>query len=396
MTPPASTTDPAAFRRLFPSLAHAVHLASCSLGARSTQLDQALTAMLAAMARHGAPWPRFEEQYAQARERFAALVGAQTEQVAVVPSASVGAFQVASTLSWRRRPRLVSATAEFPGVARAWLSQRACGAEVVFVGERTGRVSAADYLSAIDERTKLVSIPMTTYRDGVRLPVAALAAAAHNAGALVFVDAYQAAGVEPVDVARLDCDYLVTGMAKYLCGLPGVAFTYAREPAAGDRPPHLTTWLAQSDPFRFDPSYVGPVDARRFELGTHAVPALYAANAGLALVGGLDLQVVRDYVSELVGYAVDRLSEMGERLPVCADRAARGAHVSVVDPDPAGLARWLAQRRIAVSPRGDVVRVSLHFYNNRRDVDAVCEQLYRYRVQTVTTQPGAVLGDRRA
>ena len=128
--------------------------------------------MLEAMAEHGAPWGQFEEQVGEARRRFATLIGARPDQIAVVPNASVGAYQVASTLPWARRPKLVTTVAEFPSVAHVWLAQRPRGAEVVYVGEGDGTVLAADYLAAVDERTGLASIPLTTYRNGARLPVA--------------------------------------------------------------------------------------------------------------------------------------------------------------------------------------------------------------------------------
>ena len=55
---------------------------------------------------------------------------------------------------------------------------------------------------------------------------------AHARGARVFVDAYQAVGVLPVNVDELGCDYLVAGTCKYLLGLPGVAFLYVRDGVA--------------------------------------------------------------------------------------------------------------------------------------------------------------------
>lgn len=170
--------------------------------------------MLEAMASHGAPWHLFEERTAQARERFAALVGADPEQIAVVPNASVGAYQVASTADWTARPRLVTTPLEFPSLAHIWLAQRPRGAEVVFAED------PEEYAAAVDTTTRLVSVPMTAYQDALRMPVAEIAEIAHARGAEVFVDAYQAAGVEPVDVHRLDCDYLVAGTSKYLLGLP--------------------------------------------------------------------------------------------------------------------------------------------------------------------------------
>ncbi len=182
-----AAVTPAAFRARFPMLARTVHLASCSLGARSLELDAAIARMLDAMTTGGAPWAEFEQQVSEARHRFAALIGARPDQVAVVPNASVGAFQVASTRDWRARPRIVTTAAEFPSIAQVWLAQRACGADVSYA-ERT----VDSYIALIDSKTRLVSVPLIGYQDAARLPVAEVARVAHAAGAEVFVDAYQA------------------------------------------------------------------------------------------------------------------------------------------------------------------------------------------------------------
>ena len=368
------------FRTRFPMLQQSAYLASCSLGARSSDLDAALTRMLEAMSHQGAPWGQFEDQVCEARVRFATLIGARPEQVAVVPNASVGAYQVASTREWQRRPKIVTTLAEFPSVAHVWLAQRPRGAEVVYVPERDGAVLASDYLACIDDRTGLVSVPLTTYRSGVRLPVAEISAAARFFGARVMVDAYQALGVEPVNVDELGCDYLVGGAMKYLLGLPGVAFLYARSALETDRPPELTGWFGRIDPLAFDPCTLDfPQEARRFETGTPAVPALYAANAGLALIAELDLHEVRRHVSSLVAQAVDELAGQGERLSMPGGSAPRGAHVAFVEPQADTMASWLGARGVVVSPRGNVVRLSFHGYNTAADVARACEEIRAYR-----------------
>ncbi len=372
--------DAAAFRSRFPALEGTVYLASCSLGARSIDLDAALTRMLDTMAEPGVPWPQFEAQVSEARARFAALIGARPDQIAIVPNASIGAYQVASALEWASRPTVVTTVAEFPSVAHVWLAQRPRGARVVYVREREDTVRAGDYLAEIDARTGLVSIPLVTYRSGARLPVADVAAAAHGAGARVFVDAYQAAGVVPVDVTELGCDYLVSGTLKYLLGLPGVAFLYVRSPSDADRAPRLTGWYGRVDPLAFDPQRLDfPDEARRLETGTPAVPALYTANAGMALLNRLDRRAVQRHVASLVAYAAGQLAAQGERLQLPVAPADRGAHVALIDANAPALAAWLASRRIVVSPRCDVARLSFHYYNTTADVDAVCAGIARYR-----------------
>jgi selenocysteine lyase/cysteine desulfurase len=374
---------PAAFRAHFPVLADTVFLGSCSQGALSAELDVALAEFRYTLRAQGVPWGEWMGQVELARIRFARLVGAEPEEIAVVPNASVGAYQVASTRDWSARPVVVTTDMEFPSVAHVWGAQRARGAQVHLVPERGGLVDAGDYLAAIDEageRVGLVSVPLVSYRNGLRLPVREVADRAHEAGALVFVDAYQAAGVLPVDVAELGCDFLVAGTLKYLLGLPGLAFLYARDGVRDDVAPQLTGWFGRTDPFAFDPRTVDyPARASRYETGTPSIPAAYGANAGLALLGGLDPARVEAHVRSLVDGLTDGLAEDGERLWSPADPARRGPMVAVLDDDPERLAGWLAERRIVASPRGKVLRLSLHYYNDESDLDAVRAALRQYR-----------------
>jgi selenocysteine lyase/cysteine desulfurase len=368
---------PEEFRSHFPMLAGTVYLNSCSLGARSAELDAALAAMLTALTEPGA-WREFEQQAQQAREQFAALIGARADQIALVPNASTGAYQIASTVGLRDRPKIVVSRDEFPSASHVWLAQRGRGAEVV-------HVNGADYEGAVDERTALVSVPMTTYQDAARMPVAETAALAHAHGARVFVDAYQALGVEPVNVEELGCDFLVCGTAKYLLGLPGIAFLYVRGTAPGDLPPTLTGWFGRVNPFAFDPLRLDyPDTARRFETGTPPVPALYAANAGLGLLAELDPAAVRDHVRGLVRRATDRLRAQGETVRAAGGPDRQGAHAALVDGDPTGLAAWLGERKVLISPRGDVGRLAFHYYNDADDVDSVCQEIARYRKRQPT------------
>jgi selenocysteine lyase/cysteine desulfurase len=379
----STATDPGSFRGLFPALTEHVHLASCSLGARSVALDESLGRMLSAMSRApgSAAWVEFEQEIDRARARFAALIGARSEQVAVMPNASVSAFQVISTIALGTRDTIVSSVGEFPSIAQVWLAQRSRGARVLRAGGR-------GYDALVDHRTALVSVPLVTYDAGALQPVARVARTAHAHGCPVFVDAYQAVGVLPVDVRELDCDYLVAGTHKYLLGLPGVAFLYVRDPAAGGLEPTLTGWFGRVDPFAFDACVLDfPESARRFQTGTAAVPSIYAASAGLDLVERLDLDDVRRHVQALVETAGRLLSEQGEVVHLPEGAAGQGAHFGFTDPAPDTVGRWLAERGIAVSPRGGLVRLSFHYYNDVDDVQRLCTALRAYRARRPTT-PG--------
>lgn len=364
------------FRAQFPSLADTVHLASCSQGAASTRMISALQEYQWSLRSFGAAWDRWMRKVDEAREAFAGLIGATPEEIAVVGCASEGAFQVASTIDWGRRNGIVTTDMEFPSVAHVWLAQRGRGARVRHVPDHDGIVPAEEYVAAIDETTGLVSVPLVSYRNGLRLPVAEAVEAAHAAGARVFVDAYQAAGVVPIDVRALGCDYLVAGALKYLLGVPGIAFLYVRGGLTDDLEPQLTGWFGRTDPYSFDPRSIDfPAGARRFETGTPAIPSAYAAAAGLETLAAADPKAIDAHVRRLVDLAHDRLTEIGRTLWSPADPALRGPQVALIDDDPDALAARLAERRIVTSPRGRLLRLSFHYYNDASDVDAVIDAL---------------------
>ncbi|MGP4017005.1 aminotransferase class V-fold PLP-dependent enzyme [Saccharopolyspora sp. 5N708] len=377
---PTAITDPSLFRGYFPSLTEHVHLASCSQGAPSRQLGDALAEYQRTLEVHGSAWEIWMQQVEQARRGFARLIGAEPDEVAVLSNASEGAFQAASTRSYTDRPRIITTDMEFPSIAHVWLAQRPRGAEVVHIGQTDGRVRTEDYLDAIDERAELVSVPLVSYRNGLVLPTREVIARAKQQGATTFVDAYQAAGVHHIDVKELGCDFLVAGALKYVLGIPGIAFLYARRGVRDAVAPQLTGWFGRDNPYEFDPRSIDhPARASRYESGTPSIPSAYGANAGLELVNRLDAPTVHEHIRRLTQALQDRLLAAGERLWSPTDPAARGPQVALSEDDPNKLAAWLAERRIATSPRGTILRMSFHFYNDESDVDAVAAAITDYR-----------------
>jgi selenocysteine lyase/cysteine desulfurase len=368
------------FRAQFPALADTVHLASCSQGALSEALAAAMLEFQHTIRAHGAPWDLWMEKVAAARSGFARLIGADDDEVAVVSCASEGAFQVASTRNWADRPGIVTTDMEFPSIAQVWLAQEPRGARVAHVPDRDGVVELEDYAALIDERVGLVSVPLISYRNGLRLPVREVIALARRHGAKTVVDAYQGAGVEPIDVRELGCDYLVSGALKYMLGIPGIAFLYARDGVVDELPPSMTGWFGREDPFLFDPRHLDhPVHARRFEAGTPSIPSAYGAVAGMRMLGQLDLHRVREHVTELTRSLQDQLAAAGEVTRSPKDDALRGPQVALYDVDPHALDAFLKSRSIIGSPRGEVVRLSFHFYNDQTDVDRVVRAIADYR-----------------
>ncbi len=363
----------AACRSRFPIFERLVYVNSCSQGALSDAVRVAYDDYLTGWDERGAPWDYWVERTETARAAFAGLVAAEADDVAVTTSLSAGVSALASAVDFSVRPKVVISDFEFPTIGQIWHAQQLRGAEVHVVAPE----AVAD---AIDERTALVSITAVCYRNGARLPVEEIARVAREHGALVLLDAYQAAGSYPLDVQSLGVDALAAGVLKYLLGSAGLAFMWTRPGLAAELVPTQTGWFADSDIFEMDHRRYAPSPtARRFQSGTPPIPAIYAGIAGIELMQEIGIAATREHVNGLNERLIAGVDELGGTVATPREADRRGALVCIRSSDAPALVAALAGDGIVTSERDSNLRVSCHAYNVDEDVDAVLAGLARRR-----------------
>lgn len=365
------------FRARFPILTRRVYVNSCSQGALSTDVDEAMRAYLESWHESGSPWEMWVDEVERLRERFAASIGAGADEIAVMPSASAGINAVASALSFDGpRSHVVIGDFEFPTMAQVWLAQERRGASIRRA-HASGDVLPIDaYAAAIDERTLVVPATHVCFRNGHKTDIAGLVKVAHDRGAYVFLDDYQRTGSGPIDVHALGVDFMVTGCLKYLLAAAGIGFLYVRRDLIERFEPTVTGWFGRVNPFAFRIDALDwPPGANRFETGTPPVPNAYAALAALDLLDRIGYDVVGRQVDHLVERYASAARDAGFVVRTPSDRARRGPLVVVQSVDAPALVAKLAARGIIASCRGNGLRVSFHAYNNDADVDAVISAL---------------------
>jgi selenocysteine lyase/cysteine desulfurase len=381
--PEGAFTPGIAVRSRFPIFDHTTYVNSCSQGALSLDVRDAYQAYLDGWDAHGAEWEHWVERAEAARDAFARLIGAQADDVAVTTSVSQGVSGVVSALPLERdgRRRIVITELEFPTVGQIAHAQELRGAEVVHVRPGPdGTIPLEHFAEAIDERTALVCCTVVSYRTGTRLDVAEVARIAHERGALVLADAYQAAGSVPLDVSALDTDFLTAGTVKYLLASAGLGFLWCRPGLATSLLPTQTGWFADEDIFRMDISDYSPhASARRFDSGTPPVPSIYAGLAGMAIVERAGVPAIEAHVRALNERLLAGLDELGATVATPRAEEQRGALICVASSDVDALVRELAADRIVTSSRDRNLRISLHLYNVEEDVDRVLAALAKRR-----------------
>lgn len=365
------------FRGRFPIFGQRVYLNSCSQGALSLDVEAAVENFVESWRTYGSPWDRWVGEVERLRAAFADAIGADADEVAVMPNASTAIAAIATALPFDTDRRdVVLGEFEFPTMTHVWLAQERRGARVVWVRARGETLPVDHYAACIDERTLIVPATHVCFRNGYRLDIARLAALCRERGAHLMLDDYQRTGTAPLDVHALGVDFMVTGALKYLIGPAGVAFLYVRRELVERLEPLATGWFGRVDPFAFSTDRLDwSPSARRFETGSPAVPNAYAAAAGIELLRTLGPAVIEGQIGRLVERFVSRARGRGFDVATSDDPSTRGPLVVVRSTDAATLVRRLENRGIVSSARGTGLRVSFHAYNNEHDVDVVLDAL---------------------
>jgi selenocysteine lyase/cysteine desulfurase len=379
---PPSTRVGAAVRAEFPIFESATYLNSCSQGALSHRVREAVEGWLAGWDENGAEWDFWVERNEAFRAAVARLLHAEADDVAVTTSVSQGVSGLVSALDLRgERNRIVISEYEFPTIGQIAHAQEIRGAEVVHVRpDPDGSIPPERFAEQIDEWTALVCCTTLSYRSGHRHNVAAIADAAHAAGAIVLADSYQACGAVELDVGSLGADVVTGGTVKYLLGTAGLGFMWVTPEVREALVPTQTGWFADEDIFAMSIADYSPhASARRFDAGTPPVPSLYAGVAGISLVEEAGVPAIEAHVAGLVDRLLDGLDTLGATVVTPRDAPRRGPLVCVRARDVGELVEALAAERIVVSSREDKLRVALHLYNVDEDVETLLEALARNR-----------------
>ena len=213
-----------------------------------------------------------------ARAAMGDLLGADPRGVVFGRSMTALTFDLARTLAatWRPGDEVIVTRLDHDANIRPWLyAAQRVGATVRWAefDPRTAELTVADVARELSSRTRVVAVTGASNLLGTRPPVPLIAAAAHERGALVFVDGVHLTAHAPVDVAALRADIFACSPYKFLgphCGVLAAA-------------PDL---LESLTPEKLAPSPDSVPE--RFELGTLPYELLAGTTAAVDFLAGLD------------------------------------------------------------------------------------------------------------
>jgi selenocysteine lyase/cysteine desulfurase len=372
-------------RDLFDIPPDVTYLNSASLGPRLHAVSQA---GMEAIRRQAAPWRVGADEWFAAPERLRALaaqvMGVDSDGIALIPAASYGIAVAAANVCVRNGQSIVVLDQQFPSNVYAWRDlARERGARLVTVHRDDAGMWTDALVAAIGEDTAVVGIPHCHWTDGSRIDLERVAARTRAVGATLVIDASQSLGACPLDIARIQPDFLVSVGYKWLLGPLSLGFLYVAPRWRDTGRPLERPWLARrgSDDFARLVEYTDEFrpGARRFDMGEYPqfnlLPMTCAALEQILRWGVADIQRA---IAALTDHLVRRATALGFAAPPSVGRVGHFVGLRRRGGIPSDLIAALAREQVYVSIRGNSIRVAPHLHNDLADIDRLVAILERF------------------
>jgi cysteine desulfurase / selenocysteine lyase len=379
-------------RSLFPRLEARVYTNFAGISAPSIAVSEAARAVFEDYERRGVTaYVTWLAQRNRLKEKLARLIGASAGDIALSSNTTRGVSDIAMCFPWKKGDRVIVFSGEFPSNVTPWQQAAAIfETQTVFLSATDylrGAASALERLSRELERgARLVAVSAVQFQTGFRMPLAAMSALCRGAGAELFVDAVQACGIVPLDVAREGIDYLACGSHKWMMGVEGCGFLYAKPERAAALRPAVAGWLSHEDGLGFLFQGEGKLRYDRpikkgiefIEGGNTNTAGFAALEAALDLIQQIGVPAISAHVNAYHDALETGLVRRGFTSLRSRDLAHRSGSLCVKPPSgtPAiDLHRGLSERGIVGATPDGNLRFSPHWPNAPAEVEVILAEV---------------------
>ena len=362
--------DITSLRKNYPALAGQTYLNTASCGLVSSATAAAAQQFYQQLLEQGgAPRNDWYAQISLLRQEVATWLGAEADEIALLPNFSVACNYVARALVGCSRVLLLDR--DYSSLTLPWLLPD------YQVHYFSAAPNGAIDLNGLEEQVKkhqieLLAISHVQYASGFCVDLETLARCCRDWGVLLVVDATQSLGMMPIDLRTAPVDILIGSGYKWMTAGFGNALLFVRR-SLHDR---LAVPAVGNNSFDDSPTVHSRADlhfsARLLEVGHYDFASLRALRQAVSELQILGQAAIHQRVQALTAYLYRQLPASVE---VVSDYAAARRSGITVLRGGAELERALLKQKIVTSARPMGLRVSLHFYNNEADIDHLCQAL---------------------
>jgi selenocysteine lyase/cysteine desulfurase len=366
---------PVARKRIFLAHAGVTSLPACAA--------DAMTSYVAESSRDQQEFGGVLKEIASTRADAAALLGADSGEIALLGPTSLGLSIFANGIDWKPGDEMVIYGEDYPANVYPWLNLRSRGVVIRYLRtESLGKITPESVEAALTPATRLVALASCHFQTGWRIDITAIGALLRKSGILFSLDAIQTLGAFPTPASEVD--FLSADAHKWLLGPLAAGIVYvAKERFETCRPTLLGSWNVKSPDFQAQTSIEFEEGGRRYEPGVLNVAGIYGMRASINLIRSQGLDSISSLILERRDQLEEGLAGLDfEFLSPRRNETLRSGILTTRHPskDPALLFAALERAQISASCRktrdhGTWLRFSPHYYNTAAEIDRVLNVL---------------------
>lgn len=324
-----------------------------------------------------------------AKAEAAKMMGVNKDDVTWVNRVSQACNIVSSMLKMSKGDNVVITDLGYPTGSYPFLPWREKGVEIKSVKNKEGIITLDDFNEAIDDKTKLVSLSRIEWTSGLLHDVKAISEIAHEHGALVLDDGYQAQGNIVVNPLKDDVDFYTFGSQKWMCCPLQAGVLYIKHDLIDEFEPTYRNYNKVEEAFLGGAPWVKPdhdniaswdhplvKGAEKFNMGCLGDAVIWGFYACLNYFNELGITEIEKRNRKLSSYLIEGLKELKVKIHTPEDPDKRGGlvtYTTLLHDKNQYLFNALSREGIKVALRYAAgiggIRVSTHFYNTEEEID---------------------------
>ncbi|MBB6283612.1 aminotransferase class V-fold PLP-dependent enzyme [Geobacillus subterraneus] len=277
------------------------------------QVVDAMTDYLQKTASLGPYLPAFRKEIYvkvdEIRGKVAEFIGASSKEIAFSKNGTEAINFIVNGLKWNEGDEVILADLEFHSNFVPWLKLQSEGKIKLKVlkTDKSGVISVQELEKMINPNTRMITVSHLPNASGALQPVEEICKVAKKHNVLTLINASQTLGLVPIDVKKLDCDFLAACGRKWLRGPEGSGILYIREELIDYIEPTLIGWGGTVWDFDTNEFSYLPI-AKRVEAGCPVIPSILGLGAAVDYAWAIGIESIYQRVKDLTEYTVKQLS----------------------------------------------------------------------------------------
>jgi len=315
------------------------------------------------------PWKNWLNRVEDVRCKVAGLINASPEEICFTQSASHGMNIIADIL----KGEVLTMDEEFPTSTLPFLNK---GFKVRFIKSENHVYSINDIANSISNNIRIIVSSHVQASTGFKQNLKNLGELCRNKKLAFVVDASQSIGAFSVDVKNSNIDFMVFSSYKWLAGSYSIGILYINKIWLKNFTSPMAGWFSVKKPDLMNNKNLNlKKTASALEVGSPQFPNIFALGKSIDNINSIGVKNIENRILQLGEYLFERIKKNGLEimLPFMHDFQSGIFIIKFSNYNKA--IENLYKKKIIVSSKRTGIRVSLHFYNNKKDIDHLTQGL---------------------